>query len=314
MASPRRIVSIFGATGLQGSSVLESLLKDGTFTPRAITRDPSSKASVQLRECGVEVVQGDSGDRASLVRALRGSEALFAVTVPVLPPRFPDGPSELVQGTNMVDAAKEAGVRFFIFSSLPSIKRISGGKYTKATHYDDKETIEEYLKASGLANASLHLGGFVDSLWTRSYLRPTPTPTGGPGFTLTVAKYTPTALEAHTWVARDVGEAALTLLRNYTDPLKSKEINGKAYPVVMANLAYPELAEIISEALGVPVTVTYTESTGMPAVDDMMSAHAEHNGLYTTTPTPNPELVALGARFGTREEFVGEVRRRFGGR
>ncbi|KAJ7473825.1 hypothetical protein B0H11DRAFT_2036127 [Mycena galericulata] len=311
MASPRRIVSIFGATGLQGSSVLESLLKDGMFTPRAITRDPSSKASVQLRERGVEVVQGDSGDRASLVRALRGSEAVFAVTVPVLPPRFPDGPSELVQGTNMVDAAKEAGVRFFIFSSLPSIKRISGGKYTKATHYDDKETIEEYLKASGLANASLHLGGFVDSLWTRSYLRPAPT---SPGFTLTVAKYTPTALEAHTWVARDVGEAALTLLTNYTDPAKLKEISGRAYPVVMANLAYPELAEIIFEALGVPVTVTYTESTGMPAVDDMMSAHAEHNGLYTSTPTPNPELVALGARFGTREEFVGEVRRRFGGK
>jgi hypothetical protein len=28
-------------------------------------------------------------------------------------------------------------------------------------------------------------------------------------------------------------------------------------------------------------------------------------GLYSTTPVPNPELVALGPKFGTMEEFMG---------
>ncbi|KAJ7454539.1 hypothetical protein B0H11DRAFT_2068896 [Mycena galericulata] len=285
MASTRRVVSIFGATGLQGSAVVESLLKDGTFIPRAITRNPESEASVKLKERGVEVVKGDSGDKASLLSALRGSEAVFAVTVPVIPPIFPEGPSELSQGTNMVDAAKEAGVKFFIFSSLPSIKRISAGKYDNVAHYDDKEAIEGYLK--------------------RNYLQKTAT-----GFNISIPKYNPTALEAQTWVGHDVGAAALALLKSYRDP--SKAVSGKAYPLVWANMAYPDFAAMISEALGVPVTVNYPESSGIPVVDAMLTAHAEYNGLYTDTPVPNPDLVALGAKLATREDFIEELKRHFG--
>jgi hypothetical protein len=33
-------------------------------------------------------------------------------------------------------------------------------------------------------------------------------------------------------------------------------------------------------------------------------AHAEYSGLYGATPVPNPELVALGVKFGTVEEFM----------
>jgi uncharacterized protein YbjT (DUF2867 family) len=58
---------------------LEAVLKDGTFAPRAITRDPESEASLKLKARGVEVVKGDTADKASLVNALRGSEAVFAV-------------------------------------------------------------------------------------------------------------------------------------------------------------------------------------------------------------------------------------------
>jgi hypothetical protein len=33
-------------------------------------------------------------------------------------------------------------------------------------------------------------------------------------------------------------------------------------------------------------------------------AHAEYSGLYTSTPVPNPDLVALGMEFSTVEEFL----------
>lgn len=40
------------------------------------------------------------------------------------------------------------------------------------------------------------------------------------------------------------------------------------------------------------------------------AAHAEYDGLYTATPVPNPDLVALG---GTIDEFLeSEVKPRFG--
>lgn len=34
----------------------------------------------------------------------------------------------------MIDAAVEAGVELFIFSSLPPIAKLSGGKYTRVHH------------------------------------------------------------------------------------------------------------------------------------------------------------------------------------
>ncbi|KAJ7440418.1 hypothetical protein B0H11DRAFT_2205301 [Mycena galericulata] len=82
MASIRRDVSIFGATGVQGaarvcSAVVESLLEDGTFIPRAMIHQEESRVG-SLKERGVEVVKGDSGDKASLLSALRRSEAVKA--------------------------------------------------------------------------------------------------------------------------------------------------------------------------------------------------------------------------------------------
>jgi hypothetical protein len=64
-----------------GSSVVNALLKDGTFTPRAITRNPESETALKLKARGVEVVKGDCLDKASLVTALRGSEAVFGVSL-----------------------------------------------------------------------------------------------------------------------------------------------------------------------------------------------------------------------------------------
>ncbi|KAJ7675601.1 NmrA-like domain-containing protein [Mycena polygramma] len=201
-----RVVAIVGATGLQGSSVLEALLKDGTFTPRAISRDPESEAAQKLKARGVDVVKGDTADKASLVSALRGSEGVFAVTL-----------------RNIVDAAKEAGVKFFILSSVPGLTKLTKGRFTQVSLYDDRAVIEEYLQASGIPNASLHLGSFTENLWTcmlppPSSLLPSilqvspltprhpsqramkPSPTGS-GFVITIPKYTPQSGGAiyHLW-------------------------------------------------------------------------------------------------------------------
>ncbi|KAJ6475114.1 hypothetical protein C8R47DRAFT_704074 [Mycena vitilis] len=302
-----RTVSVFGATGLQGSAVVRALLKDGTFAPRAITRDLQSEAARKLKEQGVEVVKGDALDKASLAPALHGSEAVFALTVPSL--RFQnaeDGPDEVVQGKNIVDAAKEAGVQFFIFSSLPSVSKISGGKYKNVMHYEQKAVVEEYLRASGLNNASIHLGGFLENFWKFGSLKKTDT-----GFSISPPHFSAADRQAFTWVEREVPAAVLALLKNYTDPAKG--ISGKVYPIVNANMSYSELAALAGKALGVEVTFTTGPPTGMLPYDEMFQSHAEYSGLYTATPVPNPELVALGVQFGTIEEFLEqEVKPRFG--
>lgn len=55
-----KLITVFGATGNQGGSVIEALLADETlrkeFKIRAITRDTSKPAAKALEGKGVEVV------------------------------------------------------------------------------------------------------------------------------------------------------------------------------------------------------------------------------------------------------------------
>ena len=68
-----QIVVIVGATGAQGSSVVNAALKTGIYKVRALTRDPSSDAAKSLASKGVEVVQADLNDEKSLTEAFEAS-------------------------------------------------------------------------------------------------------------------------------------------------------------------------------------------------------------------------------------------------
>ncbi|KAJ7105055.1 hypothetical protein C8R43DRAFT_1166025 [Mycena crocata] len=299
--SSSRIVSVFGATGTQGSAVVDRLLKDGTFTPRAITRDPQSEASSKLKARGVEVVKGDAEDKESLVNAIWGSEAVFAMTNVVMPPA-----TQVTQGKNMVDAAKEVGVKFFIFTSVPDMTKLSGGKYKNLFHFDQKAAVDEYIRSSGLANATLLLGEFLENYWKFGYLKKTDT-----GFNVSVPNYGADDLQGFSWIEREVPSAVLALLKHYTDP--SKNISGNYYPIVNARISYSELAAMTAKALGTEVTFTSAPPSPIPIVNEMYAALSEYGGLYTETQVPNPDLVALGVEFGTIEEFMEtEVKTRFG--
>ncbi|KAJ7122271.1 hypothetical protein C8R44DRAFT_735974 [Mycena epipterygia] len=53
------------------------------------------------------------------------------------------------------------------------------------------------------------------------------------GFNISIAKYSPTFLQAFAWIGHDLSQSALALLKNYTEPTKS--VSGKSYPVVTAH-------------------------------------------------------------------------------
>ncbi|CAK5270639.1 unnamed protein product [Mycena citricolor] len=326
---PPRIVAVFGSTGLQGASVVHALLKDGTFTPRAITRDPESKAAIRLKTLGVEITKADATDKASVVAALTGCEAVFALTTFNF---HAPGPDEREQGKNIVDAAQEANVKFFIWSSLPSLAKLSDGKYTQCVQYEYKAHVEEYLRASGMPNASLHLGVFLENLWKFGALQKTESGS----LEISVPSYGPADLQAFTWAGRDVGTAALALLKNYTD--SAQLISGKAYPVITARMSFADLAGLASQgactrclALSLLIRIQRWASMfrlclgGRPewrcwmtwcvhssadffrtlnASTIQYEFQATRHGLYTETAIPNPELLALGMEFGTVEEFM----------
>lgn len=65
-------------------------------------------------------VQADLNDKASLVKAMTGAAAAFTVTNYW---EKMDMDLEIQQGKNLADAAKEAGVNHYIWSSLLNINK-----------------------------------------------------------------------------------------------------------------------------------------------------------------------------------------------
>ena len=75
-----KIVTVFGATGTQGSSVVKSLLQNKSFKVRAVTRMVTSKSAQELRALGAEIVQADGWKKEEVVKAFSGSWAAFVNT------------------------------------------------------------------------------------------------------------------------------------------------------------------------------------------------------------------------------------------
>lgn len=63
------LLTIIGATGLQGGSVVASTLKSKQYRIRAITRNVNSAAALKLASQGVEVVAAELDDESSLIKA-----------------------------------------------------------------------------------------------------------------------------------------------------------------------------------------------------------------------------------------------------
>ena len=128
-------ILVIGATGNQGGSVVQALLPKG-YHIRTLSRNPDSPAAKRLAEQGVEVMKGDFSDYDSLVKAATGVDTVYAMTTP-----FETGPEEEVkQGIAIANAAKEAGVGHFIFSSVASADRKTG-----IPHFDSKYEIEKHI-------------------------------------------------------------------------------------------------------------------------------------------------------------------------
>jgi hypothetical protein len=99
-----------------------------------------------------------------------------------------------------------------------------------------------------VANESSHANQYT--LTRRGTLKKTAT-----GYNISIPNFKLTDRQSFAWISRDVPAAALALLKNYTDP--SKQINGKAYPVVCATMPYSELAAMTGKGTGISNSVKY---------------------------------------------------------
>ena len=144
-ASPK-VIAVLGATGNQGGSVITALLPHSDkFTVVGVTRNTSSDAAKALAAKGVKLVTADVTDKSSLVKAFEGVWGVFGNTnsydSSVL--GQDDIDAEVGLGKNVVDAAVEAKASVLVWSSLPSSKILTQGKY-HVPHFQSKAVVAEY--------------------------------------------------------------------------------------------------------------------------------------------------------------------------
>src|ERR1700746_3547421 len=145
----KKVIAVVGATGQQGGAVVRALRARNEFKVRALTRNPAKH-----RELADEVVEADLNRRETLASAFNGAYGVFLVT------NFQEhGASELKQATAAVRAAKDAGVKHLVWSTLPDAEAISKGKL-HVPHFTGKAKVDRIVKEAGFANHTFVIAPF----------------------------------------------------------------------------------------------------------------------------------------------------------
>ncbi|MEM9010240.1 MAG: NmrA family NAD(P)-binding protein [Pseudomonadota bacterium] len=147
---------VLGATGLQGGAVAQELFNRGQSV-RGLTRKAGSAKAQALAKAGAEMVEGDLSKPDTLSAAFEGVEGVFSVQDFYAPGVGLVG--ELEQGRAVIAAAKAAGVKHIVQSSMGEGHAPGGPR-----HFVSKALIERDLKRSGLDWTLLGTVWFMDNL------------------------------------------------------------------------------------------------------------------------------------------------------
>lgn len=282
-----RVLVIFGATGQQGGSVLSHVLNDAElskqYSIRAITRDPSSASAQELKKKDVDVVGADLTDKSSLHVAMKGAHTVFALTAPSFGPNAKV--QEVTQGKALADAAVAESVQYIIFSTLPHVSTISGGKYTKVNGFDAKAEIQAYIQTLPIRSAFFAPGSFMQNCQT--VMLPHPTGSG----TYVIARHVSPLTQLP--LIDTVGDSGKYVGAILAEPDKYE---GKTFCAATALYSMEEIAQAISKASG--KTVTYeqipeeTFRQGLPPWGDQLIEMMNYQQDFGYYGPQTKELVA----------------------
>jgi uncharacterized protein YbjT (DUF2867 family) len=294
-----KIIAITGATGAQGGGLVRAILAhpDGGFSARALTRDPNSEKAQALKALGVEVVQADLDDEASLAAAFAGAYGAFCVT------NFWEHFSPEKEGTqaaNMARAAKSAGAQHVIWSTLEDIRDwvplsddrmpTINDKY-KVPHFDGKGESNHHFSDAGLPVTFLNTSFYWENMIYFG-MGPQRGEDGVLAITLPIGDQKLAGI-----AAGDIGGAAYGIFA-------ASDTIGKTIGIAGGHLTGEEMAAGLSKALGEKVnynavTPDQYRSFGFPAAQElgnMFQFNAEFSDEYCAarplggTRVLNPDL------------------------
>ncbi len=286
----KQVIAVVGATGMQGGGLVRAILADSAsgLTARALTRDVHSDKAKELARLGAEVVAADVHDVDSMKQAFAGATGAFCVTF-FWAHGSPE--KEYAEAEAMAKAAKAAGVRHVIWSTLEDTRRwvpVSDnrmptllGKY-KVPHFDAKGEADQLFKQLGVPTTFLLTSFYWDNLIYFG-MGPKPGPDGTLALTLPMGEARLPGIAAD-----DIGKCALGIFK------KRDAYLGKTVGIAGEHLTGAQMAAALSKALGrevrynaVPPEVYRT--FGFPGADElanMFQFKRDFNAVFCTAREP----------------------------
>ena len=221
------LILITGATGQQGGAVARELLAKGAKV-RVMTRHPESPKALELKKLGAEVVQGDLDDAASVERALKGVWGAFAVQN-----TWEAGvEGEERQGKRFAELAKKAGVQHFVYASVQA-----ADKKTGIPHFDNKSRVEDTVRSLKFPSyVIVRPVFFMENLSSPWFL---------PGIQEgTLAIGLPADTKLQMIAVKDIGKYGAQAF------LRHAELNGREIDIAGDEMTMPEVAKVLSQAMG----------------------------------------------------------------
>jgi uncharacterized protein YbjT (DUF2867 family) len=296
----KKIIAVVGATGAQGGGMARAILADaqGGFAARALTRKPESDKAKALAAQGAEVVAADLDDVESLKRAFAGAYGAFCVTNywELFSPE-----KELAQAAHMAQAAKAAGLKHVIWSTLEDTRKwvpLSDnrmptlmGKY-KVPHFDAKGEADDIFVKTGVSVTLLITSFYWDNLVFFG-MGPKKGPDGKLAITFPMDDKKLPGI-----AAEDIGKCAYGIFN------RGSEFIGKKVGISGGQLTGAQMAAAMSKALGKEIRYNAVppevyRSFGFPGADDlgnMFQFKRDFNEYYCGARSPefarslNPEL------------------------
>lgn len=219
-----KVVLITGVTGSQGGAVARELVGKG-FKLRGMTRKLDSDAAKKIAALGIELVQGDLDDEASLKKALTGAWGVFGVQN-----TWEAGvQKEEEQGKRLAQVAKAAGVQHYVYTSVGSAHRKTG-----IPHFDNKWRVEEVVRGLGFASHVIFRPVFfMENLVGAWFLQGDKLMAGlKPDMKLQMV------------AVKDIGRVEAQGF------IRAQELNGKEIDIAGDNVTMAEATRALSDALG----------------------------------------------------------------
>jgi uncharacterized protein YbjT (DUF2867 family) len=266
----KKLIAVVGATGAQGGGLVRAILGDktGPFAARALTRDVNSEKAKELAQLGAEVVKADLESGPTLRSAFDGCYGAFCVTF-FTAHFLPD--KELVHAGAMAQAAKQAGLKHVVWSTLEDTRKLMPltdtrmptllEKY-KVPHFDAKGEANKAFAQFGVPTTYMLTSFYWDNLIYLG-MGPKKADDGKLEFTLPLGEKKLPGI-----AAEDIGKCAHGIFKRGFDLL------GKTVGIAGDHLTGGQMAVALAKELGQevrynPLSFDQYRKLGFPGAEEL---------------------------------------------